>query len=219
MKSPKPPQHDPAREVTQCSTGARRRHTIEGIPGLTLDVSVGGKRTWVLRYQTGHGKRRRLRYRRIGDAAVMGLAQAADRARQLRAKLGSGRGRKVTDLPVRGAATLTVAELADEFLLHHVRVKLRASTAQVYVHYLTRFVLPAIGDLRADDVRQRDIFAMLEAVSAGRWQQDGAAQRSARHAPPALRKTICAVVSAMYGWAQRRTLVESNPARGLSLRM
>ena len=54
----------------------------------------GVSASWFLRYQKGRGENRRRRYRRIGDAAVMGLAEAVDQARNLTASLTAGRGTK-----------------------------------------------------------------------------------------------------------------------------
>ena len=75
---PKLARHDIASDPGVPVAGTRTRCAVEGMRGLFLDVSVKGKRTWVLRYRSGRGDRRRLRYRRIGDATVMGLAQAVD---------------------------------------------------------------------------------------------------------------------------------------------
>jgi Arm DNA-binding domain len=91
------------------------RYAVEGVRGLFLYVSVRGKCTWFLRYQKGRGEKRRRRYRRIGDAAVMGLAEAVDRARNLIASLTAGRGTKSFERDPLRAATMTVAELVAEF--------------------------------------------------------------------------------------------------------
>jgi hypothetical protein len=215
---PKLARHDLMSGLTVSITGTRTRCAVEGMRGLILDVSVKGKRTWVLRYQTGHGDKRRLRYRRIGDATVMGLAQAVDRARKIKALLTARRDGKTLERQPLRAATLTVAELVDEFLLRHVRVKLRPATANHYANYLARFVLPAIGDRLAADVRKHDILALVDTIATQRKREPRLARggKSAMHngGTPRLPDHVRAIVSAMFGWAEKRNILDANPALG-----
>jgi hypothetical protein len=192
------------------------RYAVEGVRGLFLYVSVRGKCTWFLRYQKGRGEKRRRRYRRIGDAAVMGLAEAVDRARNLIASPTAGRGTKWFERDPLRAATMTGAELVAEFLLHHVRAELSPATAKYYEYYLTGFVLPALGNRLAADVRQCDIISLIDAIAAEQVSDPRLAGRNATRSGGAKRLAcrVRAVVSAIYGWADKRNILDINPMVG-----
>jgi integrase len=52
---------------------------------------------------------------------------------------------------------LSVKELADRFDQEHIAVHLKESTAKEYRRNLTRFILPALGRLRVQDVTRADV--------------------------------------------------------------
>jgi len=192
------------------ATGIRTRQPVAGARGLYLDISVGGKRSWVLRYQIGHGNKRRLRYRRIGDAAVMRLAEAVDRARKLTASLVAGP--KEPDRPQ--ATAMTVAELADTFLLD-VRAKRKTATAQIYEYHLARFVLPVLGGWLAATVRKADILELLDRIAEqGGQPERGGGKAARREGWSQLPIRVRNIMSAMFGWADKRNFLDGNPALG-----
>src|SRR5690349_13723493 len=60
--------------------GKRTQYRIDGIRGLMLDVRISGERTWFVRYQPGGRDHRKFRWFKIGDASVISLRDAADKA-------------------------------------------------------------------------------------------------------------------------------------------
>lgn len=56
--------------------------------GLRLRISPGGRAVWVLAVKDTHGKARRFK---IGDYPAIGLADARDEARKLKAEVAKGR--------------------------------------------------------------------------------------------------------------------------------
>lgn len=61
----------------------RMRVAIEDVPGLKLNLWPSGVSTWTVRYQVMAGGKRVYREPSLGDAAVVPLGMAIDRAREL----------------------------------------------------------------------------------------------------------------------------------------
>lgn len=74
------------------AVGKRTYYKIQGEKGLLLAVYATGRRTWLVRYQTGKGERRKERTQVIGDAEHVGLAEACKRRAEIMAEAGRGGG-------------------------------------------------------------------------------------------------------------------------------
>jgi integrase len=72
------------------AVGKRTYYKIQGEKGLLLAVYATGRRTWLVRYQTGKGERRKERTQVIGDAEHVGLAEACKRRAEIMAEAGRG---------------------------------------------------------------------------------------------------------------------------------
>jgi len=198
--------------------GKRTLFTIEGVKGLGLQVSPSGSRHWVFRYEFGDrragGKQR---FMSIGDASMIPLGKAVERAEELFAQV-KVEGRDPAKERVAEAGNVTtVSELIQEFLDKHVQRKLRPTTAAQYEYRLKAFVEPEIGHLAAEAVRKRDIIELADSVaedgktekkSSGRGGKGGDREGGA----PRLADGVVEIISSMYGWAQKRDMLEHNPA-------
>ena len=63
--------------------GKRTQYRIEGVRGLVLDVRTSGQRTWFVRHQSGGRNRRKFKWFKIGDAAVIGIRDASGKADEI----------------------------------------------------------------------------------------------------------------------------------------
>jgi integrase len=95
----------------------------------------------------------------------------------------------------------TVAALAERFLAEHVRPKLKSRTAAEYARLIEKRILPALGEIRADKLTDRDVV---------RWHAGlRETPREANHA--------AAVLSRLMTFAEQQgeRPKYSNPVRGL----
>src|SRR6476620_11655623 len=95
-------------------------------------------------------------------------------------------------------------------------IKISKWTAKYYEYYLTGFVLPALGNRLAADVRQRDIISLIDAIAAEKVSDPrfGGSKRHAQWWREAIGLRVRAVVSAIYGWADKRNILDINPMVG-----
>ena len=70
--------------------GKRTRYTIEGAPGLLLDVFASGRRVWYVRYLVGDRPHRKWRSLKLGDATALPLSDAVERARKIKVAVDDG---------------------------------------------------------------------------------------------------------------------------------
>jgi integrase len=201
-------------QAAKAVDGKRTRYMIQGVQGLMLDVAPRGSRYWYVRYQMPGLAKRTFRFYRIGNARSISLADAVKRAGKVLHQVEyDGR----DPYQERLEPVLTVAGLIDEFLTRHVRPKLAAETLKQYEYRLKAFVEPEIGSMDAADVRKRDILELGDAIaedgkrerkSSGRGSKGGDREGGA----PRLADAIVEIVCSMYSWAQKRDLLENNPA-------
>ena len=127
--------------------------------GLGIRVGRAGGRTWVVRYRTPTGTRRRLK---LGRHPSMSLAQARQAAKQVLADvlLGGDPQRE----RARQRRAKTVRDLADDYLERHARRNKRSWAKDQAI--LDRHVLPVIGDLDPRKVMRTDVEAILECARA-----------------------------------------------------
>jgi integrase len=97
--------------------------------------------------------------------------------------------------------TPTVAELADQFMADHVRLKCKAGTAEFYHDILDRIVKPSVGTTKADKLTRLQIGRLHSSLAGTPFQAN----------------RVLAVVGSMYAFAAHAGIVPEgiNPARGI----
>lgn len=141
---------------------------VGGVPGLILQVSPGGAKSWILRTLIG-GRRRAIG---LGGYPEVGLAEARDRARAAKAKVREG----IDPIEERKAARAALAAAALRSLtMEQALTKwIEAKGAQIgndkAVAFLrsafARYVFPEIGKLPVDEVETRDVLRVLQPIWA-----------------------------------------------------
>lgn len=134
------------------------RHTDGG--GLYLQVDKSGARRWLLRVVV-HGKRRDFG---LGTAMVVSLADAREKAYEIRRVIAAGGNPKVRKREEQGRAT-TFAELAKR--VHHRKFKDNKNNGKhiaQWINTLETYAFPILGDLSVEDVNQDDIDRVIDPI-------------------------------------------------------
>jgi len=156
-------------------------------------VFGSGKKSYFVRYQAQSGKTRRLR---IGNTELLTLKEAQTNA--LAVLVAVANGNDPADVEATRGSHMTVAELATEYLAHHVAVKLRPTSYDNYRQILTRHLLPALGSYRLTAVTPGIINHQLVQLqeTEGIW------------------KTASIVLSSMFRYALTQKLLDYSPCHG-----
>jgi integrase len=127
--------------------------------GLMLEVRASGGKTYYQRYTDDHGRERQFK---IGPADVITLEQARRQARTVLAHAVLGDDPQARRRELR--ATPTIAAFVAERYLPHVKSYKRSW--QTDETMLRIHILPAIGNLAADEVTNEAVSALLESMRA-----------------------------------------------------
>ena len=121
------------------------------LPGFGLRVLPSGRKGYVVQYRAG----RRSRRISLGPSTVLACEQARNQAMTIIAAARNGEdpaAKRDTD-----REAITVTELADRFDKEHIALRVKASTGKEYRRNLKRFILPALGRLRVNEVTRADV--------------------------------------------------------------
>jgi integrase len=121
------------------------------LPGFGLRVLPSGRKRYVVQYRAG----RRSRRISLGPSTVLACEQARNQAMTIIAAARNGEdpaAKRDTD-----REAITVTELADRFDKEHIALRVKASTGKEYRRNLKRFILPALGRLRVNEVTRADV--------------------------------------------------------------
>lgn len=153
--------HDGRNGIMLCAVG--------GVPGLYLQISPTGARSWILRATVGQ-KRRDIG---LGSASWVGLADARLRAAELRRQIDEGRDpvqerEKVrAELALAQRRSMTFREATERYLTTKIEVGEMTKHKRQWRSTLTTYALPFLGDLRVDAIEVRDVLRVLEPI----WQE------------------------------------------------
>ena len=163
----------------------------DALPGFGIRFRAGGKRTWVVQYRVGT-KHRRVT---LANAAALDPEEARKRARDILAKAQLGGDPQSEKIQARARAAITLSGIATDYL-KQAKSRLRPSSYAEADRYLRRY-LATLHEMPAHSVSRRDVAGWLNEVAA-------------KHGPHAAnRGRTC--LSALFSWAMRQGLVESNP--------
>jgi integrase len=157
--------------------------------GLALRVQPTGSRSWNCVYPF-HG---RPRWLRLGDVSI-GLAEARQLAAEALLQVARGKDPAAEKRAERSAGTF--AELAERYLNEYAKRK-NKSWRQADALIL-RYVTPRWGKLQATSITRSDVKAILGRIEA-----------------PVLANQVLASTSAIFSWAIKQDIVETNPCHGI----
>jgi integrase len=141
-------------------------HFVGVVPGLALQVTPGGARSWTLRAVIG-GKRRDMG---LGNYPSVTLAMAHAKARDARELIRQGidpiQRQQAAQSALRAsmAEALTFKECAEKYIKTHRAGWRNAKHAQQWENTLAQHAYPVIGELMARDVKLPQVLAVLEPI-------------------------------------------------------
>ncbi len=144
------------------------RHAVGGVPGLHLQVTPTGARSWVLLVMIG-GRRREMG---LGSYPEVGLREARDDARTARSTIRNGRDpiaeRQASRQALLASASkrVTFKQAAEAFIAAHEASWANPKHRQQWANTLTTYAYPEIGQLAVGDVGLAHILKILEPVWA-----------------------------------------------------
>lgn len=140
--------------------------SVGGVPGLHLQITPAGGRSWILR--TTVGKLRR--DIGLGGFPAVTLAQARDKAREARAQIESGidpvEARKATKAALAAAQRrgMTFDAAAKTYLETKLEGFRNAKHRQQWGNTLSTYAVPQLGNMLVQDIDTQDILRVLQPI-------------------------------------------------------
>ncbi|MFN3625456.1 MAG: tyrosine-type recombinase/integrase [Hyphomicrobium sp.] len=179
--------------------GKRTQYRIDGVRGLVLDVRTSGQRTWFVRYQPGGRHRRKFKWFKIGDAAVIGLRDASDKADEIiRAVQKEGRDPHGERVAAR-RENRTFGDLFEEWHERYAMPKLKRADIDRMLY--RRHLEPGFAATRIADLKRIEIGRFRDKVS--------------RTKTPLTSNSVLVLINRVLNWSVDEGLIEVNPAARL----
>ncbi|MBN7783667.1 integrase arm-type DNA-binding domain-containing protein [Ponticoccus gilvus] len=149
--------------------GGTERHVTfaaGGVPGLLLQITATGAKSWLLKTVVG-GTRRNIG---LGPYPAVSLAEARDRARETRDKIRNGidpvEERKAVKAALSAAQRrgLTFADAMDKYLAAKLDQFRNPKHRQQWRNTLTTYALPDLGPMLVQDIAVQDVLRVLEPI-------------------------------------------------------
>lgn len=167
----------------------------ERLPRFAMRITERGKKSWIILYRHGG----RLRRMTLGPYPAVSLADARELAKAAFHLVAAGRDPATEKHTNREAPTF--AELAQEYMERHAKVRKRERCWREDQRLINRELLPRWRHWKAQDVKRRDVQELLD-------------ETVARDAPTQANNTF-ALVRKMYNFALQREIVAISPCMGM----
>ena len=139
---------------------------VGGVPGLHLQITSKAGRSWVLRAKVG-SKRRDFG---LGGFPAVTLAQAREKARDMRSKIENGidpiEERKAAQAALEAAQRrgLTFEEAVDKALANKLDAYKNAKHRQQWENTLATYATPELGKMLVEDITTQDVLRALQPI-------------------------------------------------------
>ena len=140
--------------------------SVGGVPGLSLQITPTGARSWILRAKVGD-KRRDMG---LGPFPGVTLAQAREKARAAREQVAQGkdpvlaRQRAQSQLRAEQASIVTFESAARGYLKAKSREWKGSKSLTQWTGTLENYVFPTIGNFHVQDINDSHVLAILEPI-------------------------------------------------------
>ena len=179
---------------------AREEHWDSILRGFHLRVTKGGAKTYAMMTRL-HGKQIRVT---IGDAEILSLAEARNRARDAFEKADKGEDPRVERRQARTAPSNLVEDVIPNFINRHMRTGKRPRRPR-YIEETERnfrnYVLPRWTGRPIRDITKQDILDLLDDIV-----DDG---------KPIAANRVLAAVRKMFNWCAGRGIIDASPVAGI----
>jgi len=163
------------------------------VPGLGVRITPNNRKTFVLSYRAGGGKR----LMTLGGYGTLTLDQARQRAIREKAKVLDGQDPLYARREAREAPTM--ADLEQDYLERHALKHKRQGSIREDKSMLKIYIRPALGSKRVDTVRRRDIERLHQNLKATPYRAN----------------RVLALLSKMFSLAVQWDWRPDNPCRGI----
>lgn len=139
---------------------------VGGVAGLGLQVNARGARSWILRVTVGVLRRDI----GLGGFPDVTLAQARDKAREVRAQIEQGidpvalKRRNKADLVASQATAMSFAQAASHYISAHESEWKNPKHRAQWTATLETYAFPVIGQMDVRDIQQAHVLAVLEPI-------------------------------------------------------
>lgn len=178
--------------------GKRTRYTVDGVPGLLLDVFASGRRVWYVRYLVGDRPNRKWRSLKLGDATALPLSDAVERARKIKVAVDDGAD-PIKDKRSRTRGGKTFGDLFDSWYERHA---------------LAQLARP-IDERKKYDNHLREPFGTTAVLEIQRTDVAALRDRLVVDSGPVSSNNIVTLFNRVMNWAVDEGLVAFNPAHRL----
>jgi integrase len=182
------------------------------VRGLQLRVTAQGTKSWTVRYtRSTDGRRRRLT---LGVYPRMSLEEARQRAREELAAVGRGAD-PAAGIQERYAAPC-LREVVAEWQASHAESNRSERVRKDDQSMLDRYILPAIGDMKASEIGRRELSKMLNDAKAATDSRQGHMKKGRKgrrltHRP----NRVFELVRAILRWAMEQGILNADPTLGM----
>ena len=158
--------------------------------GLAIRIHPTARKAWYVVYS----RRGRPRWLHLGDAGVIGLADARQMAAEAMLAVAKGKDPAAEKRAQRGSGSFE--ELAQRYV--ETYAKKNNKSWQQPDRLVRRYLLPRWGKLQAAAIVRADVKTLMGSIAA-----------------PVLANQILAAASAIFSWAVKEEIVAGNPCRGV----
>jgi integrase len=145
---------------TTTANGFRLELRDARVEGLELRVSPAGSKSWALRYRRQSDRRKRTYT--LGRYPDMGLEEAREAAREARREIAKGGDPAAGKVATKTAPTFR--QVAIDWQENYAEANRSWRVRKDDQSVLSRYILPAIGDLKANTLSRRELSQMLNGV-------------------------------------------------------
>ena len=148
------------------------RWSVGGVDGLALQVTSSGARSWVLRLAVA-GRQREMG---LGSFPTVPLAEAREKARVQRARVGEGadpiamRRAALSAAAAERSSQQTFTEVAAQYIAQHEKSWKNNKHAAQWTSTLRTYAEPVIGSLLVSDVSSPHVIKVLEPIWASKTE-------------------------------------------------
>ncbi len=177
-----------------------KRYTIfdDDVTGFGVRVGASGEKAYYYVYRAGKGRGATKKWLRLGTFPTLGVEQARTLAKTKAAQvvMGEDPAQEVADTK----NSLSITQALEIFSEQH-ELKIKPKTAQNYKSLAERFIVPAFGKVKVQDVRHKHCTALHHAMRDTPYQAN----------------RCMALLSKFFGWCEKNGYREraSNPVTGI----
>lgn len=165
--------------------------------GFVIRVYQDGRKRYGVIYRTQLGRRGRFD---IGDASLMGLADARIKAKDILRQVEKGTDPSARKKEIRVAETFN--ELADSYLELHAVPHLKPRSIQDIKQALKSKLRPVWGHRKVIDISRKDIIALIERIGV-------------KDKAPVAANHTRSVITGIFTFALQRDIIQTSPCVGL----